>query len=102
MTHGRVSLVRLRPLAVLVSNGPGDPAAVTETVATLAALVGEVTHINLNDGSLEGFVHKDKQVIAVQFHPEASPEPHDAGYLFERFVSQTRDGKAISAEMLAH
>ncbi|RMF74993.1 MAG: carbamoyl-phosphate synthase small subunit [Planctomycetota bacterium] len=156
----------LHPSAVLVGNGPGDPAAVTETVATLAALIGEspilgiclghqllalalgastyklrfghhganvpvlnhpagrveitsqnhgfavdieslervggqVTHINLNDGSLEGFVHEDRRIVAVQFHPEASPGPHDAGYLFERFVDRVRSGEPICAEMLA-
>lgn len=46
----------------------------------------EVTHINLNDNTLEGFKNPSLAVIAVQYHPEASPGPHDAGYLFETFT----------------
>jgi len=45
----------------------------------------EVTHINLNDGTLEGFAVKDLPAFAVQYHPEASPGPHDAAYLFDDF-----------------
>lgn len=142
----------LKPDGLLVGNGPGDPAAVTQTIAMLRELAGKVpmfgiclghqmlglalgaktyklkfghhganqpvrneitgrveitsqnhgfavdadslrkvggtvTHVNLNDGSLEGFMHEDKQILCVQFHPEAAPGPHDAGYLFERFVA---------------
>jgi carbamoyl-phosphate synthase small subunit len=45
----------------------------------------EITHINLNDNTLEGFRHLTCPVFAVQYHPEASPGPHDARYLFDRF-----------------
>ena len=45
----------------------------------------EVTHINLNDDTLEGFRHRQLPLIAVQYHPEASPGPHDARYLFDEF-----------------
>ena len=45
----------------------------------------EITHINLNDNTLEGFRHKKLPLLAIQYHPEASPGPHDAGYLFDAF-----------------
>ncbi|MBI5183710.1 MAG: hypothetical protein HY999_05040, partial [Nitrospinae bacterium] len=46
----------------------------------------EVTHINLNDKTVEGMRHKELPIFSVQYHPEASPGPHDAIYLFKRFV----------------
>lgn len=46
---------------------------------------GVPTHINLNDQTLEGFVHKEWPILAIQYHPEASPGPHDATYLFDYF-----------------
>jgi len=46
----------------------------------------ELTHINLNDNTLEGFRHKELPLFCVQYHPEASPGPHDSRYLFPRFV----------------
>ena len=46
-----------------------------------------VTHINLNDQTIEGFRHQDLPIFAIQYHPEAAPGPHDAEYLFDRFVS---------------
>ena len=46
----------------------------------------ELTHINLNDNTLEGFRCKNIPAFCVQYHPEASPGPHDSNYLFERFI----------------
>ena len=45
-----------------------------------------LTHINLNDNTCEGMAHKKLPVFSVQYHPEASPGPHDSRYLFNRFV----------------
>jgi carbamoyl-phosphate synthase small subunit len=53
--------------------------------ATTLPDVLELTHVNLNDNSVEGFRHKHKPIFCVQYHPEASPGPHDASYLFSRF-----------------
>jgi len=155
----------LAPDGLLVSNGPGDPAAVADTARTLRALLGQlpifgiclghqllaialgaetyklrfghhgvnlpvldhqtgrveitsqnhgfavrpesleragaaVTHVNLNDGTLEGFAHRDLRLMAVQYHPEASPGPHDAGHLFTRFVESLDASKTPAPDAL--
>ena len=48
-----------------------------------------VTQVNLNDGTVEGFAVSDKPVWSVQYHPEAAPGPHDASFLFDRFLDAT-------------
>ena len=146
------------PDGVFLSNGPGDPAAVTDGIATATALLKadkplfgiclghqilglalggstfklkfghrglnqpcgldasiaqnpveitsqnhgfaldadslsdeiEVTHLNLNDRTVAGLRHKTLPIFSVQYHPEASPGPHDSDYLFEQFVEAMR------------
>jgi carbamoyl-phosphate synthase small subunit len=155
-----------RPDGLFVSNGPGDPAAVEATVATLAEIAGEVptfgiclghqllalalgartwklkfghrganqpvrnlltgrveitsqnhgfcvdeasldaaggevTHRHLNDGTVAGFRHRTRPIFSVQYHPEASPGPHDSAYLFDLFVESMRQGQPLSVETWA-
>ena len=145
------TISKLDPHGLFLSNGPGDPAAVTYAVKTIKDQLGrrpifgiclghqiiglalggktfklkfghrganqpvkdlstckveitsqnhgfcvdmkslndpdiELSHINLNDGTLEGITHKKIPLFSVQYHPEASPGPHDATYLFDRFI----------------
>lgn len=144
-------ILKWQPDGLLLSNGPGDPAAYPKIVRTVESLLGrlpifgiclghqilglalggktfklkfghrganqpvknlktgrveitsqnhgfsvdvpsmndpdvELTHINLNDQTLEGFEHKKMPLFSVQYHPEASPGPHDASYLFDHFL----------------
>jgi carbamoyl-phosphate synthase small subunit len=53
----------------------------------------EFTHINLNDQTLEGFRHRKEPILAVQYHPEAAPGPHDSFYLFQDFVNVMEEWK---------
>jgi len=48
--------------------------------------IAELTHINLNDKTVEGLSHTKLPIFSVQYHPEASPGPHDSSYLFKRFA----------------
>jgi len=64
----------------------------------------EITHVNLNDQTVEGIAHLERPVFSVQYHPEASPGPHDASYFFSRFrrmVEQHKAGKAVTGASIA-
>ena len=68
--------------------------------ASLAAAGGIITHVNLNDQTVEGFTHRDLPIFSVQYHPEASPGPHDATYLFDCFADMMTSGKAPTGEQM--
>jgi len=65
-------------------------------VAPLSLSRGVVSHVNLNDGVIEGIASSEDRCFSVQYHPEAGPGPHDARYLFERFDTLLRTGRVES------
>lgn len=65
-----------------------DPDALLRKADTI-----EITHVNLNDDTIEGIRLKGRPAFSVQYHPEASPGPHDAHYLFDQFIEELKDYK---------
>ncbi|MCX8031743.1 MAG: carbamoyl phosphate synthase small subunit, partial [Thermodesulfovibrionales bacterium] len=49
-----------------------------------------ITHLNVNDGTVEGFRHNSMPIISVQYHPEAAPGPEDSAYIFDDFISMMK------------
>ncbi|MBE9178871.1 glutamine-hydrolyzing carbamoyl-phosphate synthase small subunit [Oculatella sp. LEGE 06141] len=67
---------------------------------SLAKTEVEITHLNLNDRTIAGLRHKTLPIFSVQYHPEASPGPHDADYLFEQFVNAMRESRQQHGDRL--
>jgi carbamoyl-phosphate synthase small subunit len=68
--------------------------------ASLESNGGFVTHVNLNDQTVAGFRHTKLPIFSVQYHPEASPGPHDAAYLFDAFIELMKTRKPIAPSRL--
>ena len=60
--------------------------APTDSIFSTVYGPGEVTHVSLNDGVVEGLQLLERGAFSVQYHPEAAAGPHDAAYLFDRFI----------------
>ena len=69
--------------------------APTEGIFTTVFGRGEVTHVGLNDGVVEGLELLERPAFSVQYHPESAAGPHDAAYLFDHFVDLMSKNKAV-------
>ncbi len=89
LNHPVKNLVTGRCEITTQNHGFGvDPAAVRKASHV------EITHVNLNDESIEGIRIKGKPAFSVQYHPESTPGPHDSRYLFDQFISLVRGSKS--------
>jgi len=59
---------------------------------------GEITHLNINDNTVAGLRHRELKAFSVQYHPEASPGPHDSLYLFDEFVDAVKSSDKVASE----
>jgi len=91
---GRVEITSHNHGFAVDPEGWGAGVASTTDPVTVETALGAVTltHRNLNDGTLEGVRCRDIPAFSVQYHPEASPGPHDSHYLFARFIDLMKRG----------
>ncbi len=88
------------PVKNLVTGGVEITAQNHNYVVDLDSIPGGqfmATHVNLNDGTLEGMAHRRYPVFSVQYHPEASPGPHDSSYMFDRFIEEVNAFEGATA-----
>lgn len=69
----------------------------TVDLDSMSGLPVELTHVNLNDRTVEGFRHREYPLFCVQYHPEAGPGPHDADYLFRQFVEMMERERVVNS-----
>ena len=73
------------------ASSPARTTATWSDEGSVDPAVAEVSHINVNDGTVEGLKYKRPNCFTVQFHPEASPGPEDTEYLFDRFIANMKE-----------